>query len=68
MIRRLGLDGRHMAEIYAYACIEPVGEGMVDYNAGDGGGHRAKQGQRPMDQEKRRALLKGMFPAKKKET
>lgn len=59
MIERLGLDAEDMAEIEAYATVEPVGEAMADYTGGAG------RRQKPMDPEKRRALCRMIFGRKK---
>jgi len=62
MIAKLGLTARQMREVQAYACVEPVGEGMVDYSGGQ------VRRQKPMDPEKRRALCRMMFgPGQKQE-
>ena len=60
MIRELGLTGAQMMDVLIYAGIEPVGEPMADYSAGE------PKRQQPMDPAKRRAILRSMFPSKPK--
>lgn len=49
-----------MREVQAYACVEPVGEAMLDYSGGK------PRRPKPMDPEKRRALCRMLFGKPKK--
>jgi len=55
MFEQTGLDAIELAEVMAYATIEPIGEPMADYSVGN------KKEPKPMDPATRRSVLKSMF-------
>ncbi len=61
MFEQLDLSPDEVAEVKAYATIEPVGEPMADYSGG-----QAKSPAKPVEPAKRRAMLRALLPPSEK--